>query len=203
VASVSVRPRPLPVVRAAIHVSIFVWLLFLVYRASTGLDGPDPIKSLVLSSGEAALILLFASLSITPARRLLKNPSFIALRRPIGLWAFTTATLHLLVFAHGYLGWQVQLLLEELNDRPYILVGTLAWVLLLPLAATSTRGWQRSLGSKWKTLHQAVYFSGCLVCIHIIWQVRSDWIEAGVYTLIYVLILGSRYRTGLIFRLTR
>ena len=199
----SVPPLPLRAARVVLHMFVFVWVLFVLYRAAAGLDGPDPIKSLVLSSGEAALILLFASLLITPVRRILKRPQLIALRRPLGLWAFAAATIHLLVFTHGYLGWEPSLLVEELNERPYILVGSLAWILLFPLAVTSTRTWQRSLGPKWKALHRAVYFSGSLVCVHIIWQVRSDWIEAGIYTLIYVLIIGSRYRKGLIFRLSR
>lgn len=199
----SVRPHTFPAVRAAIHASIIVYLMFLVYRAATGMDGPDPIKALVLSSGKSALILLFASLTISPLRRISNTPSLMALRRPVGLWAFAIATLHLFIFAHGYLGWQLSLLLEELNERPYILVGSLAWVLLIPLVITSTRGWQRKLGTRWKRLHALVYLVGCFVCAHVIWQVRSDWIEAGVYTLIYVLILSSRYRSGLLFRLTR
>ena len=199
----SVSAPPLRLIRSLVHVFVLIWLMFLVYSAATGIDGPDPIKALVLSSGETALILLFSSLLITPLRQILGMSSLIALRRPLGLWAFSLATLHLLIFAHGYLGWQLSLLLEELNERPYILVGSLAWILLVPLVVTSTRGWQRSLGPKWKRLHVLVYLVGCLVCAHIIWQVRSDWIEAGIYTLIYVLILGSRYRKGLIFRLTR
>lgn len=199
----SVALPPLRITRLMLHASVLGWLMVIVYAAAQGLDGPDPIKALVLSSGESALMLLFGSLLITPFRQILGVPSLVALRRPLGLWAFALATLHLLIFAHGYLGWQLSLLLEELKERPYILVGSLAWILLVPLVVTSTRGWQRSLGPKWKRLHALVYLVGCLVCAHIIWQVRSDWIEAGIYTLIYVLILGSRYRKGLIFRLSR
>lgn len=157
--------------------------------------GPDPIKQLVLLTGERGFQFLLLSLAISPMARLFTAPSVIQWRRPSGLWAFFFLSLHLLVFAQGYIGWSLVILLEELIERPYITVGALAWLLLVPLALTSTQRARRKLGRRWVLLHRLVYVAAALGCAHLIWQIRSDWIFAGAYTLVCVLIMGSRYRS--------
>ena len=156
--------------------------------------GPDPVKQLVLATGERGFQFLLLSLAISPMTRLFVAPALMQWRRPSGLWAFFFLSLHLLVFAQGYIGWSLMILFEELIERPYITVGALAWLLLVPLALTSTRRARLTLGRRWVLLHRLVYVVAGLGCVHLIWQIRSDWIYAGTYTLVCVLIVGSRYR---------
>ena len=158
--------------------------------------GPDPVKQLALLTGERGFQFLLFSLAISPVARLFTAPLLMQWRRPAGLWAFCFLTLHALVFAQGYIGWSWVILVEELIERPYITVGALAWLLLVPLVLTSTRRSRLRLGRYWDVLHRAVYIVAVLGCVHIIWQVRSDWINAGIYTLVCVLIVGSRYRNA-------
>lgn len=171
----------------------FIWL---VLAALQNQLGPDPIKQLVLLTGERGFQFLLFSLAISPLARLFTAPLLAQWRRPAGLWAFYFLSLHLLLFAQGYIGWSWVILVEELVERPYITVGTLAWLLLVPLVLTSTRRARLRLGPRWDVLHRLVFFVAALGCVHVIWQVRSDWINAGVYTLICVLIIGSRYRNA-------
>ena len=172
----------------------FAWL---AYQAVAGGLGPDPAEAILASTGEWALRLLALTLFVTVLRQWLGKPWPIRLRRMLGLYTFFYASLHFLTFAHFYLGWTPAILAEELLERPYITVGFLAWLLMLPLAVTSTQGWQRRLGRSWRKLHKLVYPAAVLGCIHLFWQVRSDVTEALVYSLIFALLLGWRARVWL------
>lgn len=167
----------------------FGWLL---YAAASGGLGPDPAEVIMHVSGEWALRILALTLAVLVLRELLGRPWPVRLRRMLGLFAFFYACLHLASFAHFYIGWRGALLLEEVVERPYITVGFLAWLLLLPLAVTSTRGLQRRLGKRWRQLHRLVYPAAVLACVHLVWQVRSDAAEALVYVLVFALLLGWR-----------
>jgi sulfoxide reductase heme-binding subunit YedZ len=165
---------------------------WLIYAAATGGLGPDPAEVIMHVSGEWGLRLLALTLALPLLRQLLDKPWPMRLRRMLGLFAFFYACLHLASFAHFYIGWSGALLLEEVVERPYITAGFLAWLLLLPLAVTSTRGMQRRLGKRWRQLHRLVYPAAVLACVHLVWQVRSDAAEALVYALIFGLLLGWR-----------
>ena len=116
------------------------------------------------------------------------------LRRMLGLYAFFYGVIHLVSFAHFYLGWSLAILVEELVERPYITVGFAALLLMLPLAVTSTRSMQRRLGRKWLQLHRLVYVSSLLVCAHISWQVRSDAGDAILYVGLFAILLAWRIK---------
>ncbi len=191
--------RRLGVGRWVIHAAGVLSFVGLALATVQNQLGPDPVKQLALLTGNRGFQFLLLSLLISPLAQLLAAPYLIQWRRPAGLWAFYFLSLHLLVFAQGYIGWSWVILIEELIERPYISVGALAWVLLVPLALTSTRAARLKLGASWAILHRLVYVVAVLGCLHLIWQVRSDWINAGVYTLICVLIAGSRYRNALRF----
>jgi len=169
----------------------FLWL---VYGATYGGLGPDPAEVIMHVSGEWSLRILALTLLVTILRQVLAKSWPMRLRRMLGLYAFFYACLHLTSFAHFYVGWTASLLVEELVERPYITVGFLAWLLMLPLAITSTRGMQRRLGRRWVRLHQLVYPAAVLACVHLVWQVRSDAAEALVYSLIFALLLAWRVR---------
>ena len=130
----------------------FGWL---VCAAGTNALGPDPAESIMHSTGEWALRILLVTLAVSPVRKLWGWRWPMTLRRMLGLFAFFYATVHLASFGHFYIGWTPSILLEELVERPYITVGALAWVLMLPLAVTSTRKMQRRLKRNWRRLHRA------------------------------------------------
>ncbi|MFV0276652.1 MAG: sulfite oxidase heme-binding subunit YedZ [Parahaliea sp.] len=171
----------------------------LLVRALHNELGPDPAKALMLATGEWSLRLLVLTLLVSPLRRWTGWGVLMRLRRMLGLYAFFYACLHLGAFGTFYAGWSAELLLEELAERPYITVGFAAWLLLLPLAITSTRGWQRRLRRNWGRLHWLVYPAVVLGCLHMWWQARSDIGEALVYSVIFALLLAWRLRRAGIF----
>lgn len=181
-----------PAVKPLVFAACLLPLGWLVYATATGGVGPDPAEVIMHVSGEWGLRILALTLALPLLRQLLDSAWPMRLRRMLGLFAFFYACLHLASFAHFYVGWSSALLVEEVIKRPYITAGFLAWLLLLPLAFTSTRGMQRRLGKRWRQLHRLVYPAAVLACVHLVWQVRSDIAEALVYALIFALLLGWR-----------
>ncbi|GHD37714.1 sulfite oxidase heme-binding subunit YedZ [Parahalioglobus pacificus] len=167
----------------------FLWLVFL---AQGGGLGPDPARELMHFTGEWALYLLAFTLCLTPMRRLGLWSRALRYRRMMGMFAFFYGCLHLLGFAQLYVGWSGALIAEELLERPYILAGFLGWLFMLPLAITSTRGWQRRLGRKWVSLHKLVYPAAIAGVVHVFWQARSDIGEALLYVAIVTVLLAYR-----------
>jgi sulfoxide reductase heme-binding subunit YedZ len=180
--------------RPATHLLCLLPLLLLVWRGWAGQLGPDPGEAVMGFTGEWGLRLLAATLLVSPLRHWSGRGALITLRRPLGLWAFAYAVLHLLTFCHFYLGWTAALFAEELAERPYITLGFTAWLLLLPLALTSTRGMQRRLRRNWQRLHRLIYPAVVLACLHLLWQSRSDIGEALAYMGVFALLLAWRLR---------
>lgn len=154
--------------------------------------GPDPGETLLLETGEFALRFLIITLMMTPLRNWRGWAWPLRYRRMFGLFCFFYACLHLMLFLQFHLGWDSARVLEELLERPYITVGFAAWLLMLPLALTSTRGMQRRLRHNWRRLHRLVYPALMLGCLHLAWQSRSDIGEALVYSLVAAVLLGLR-----------
>ncbi|HSC83549.1 MAG TPA: ferric reductase-like transmembrane domain-containing protein, partial [Pseudomonas sp.] len=119
--------------------------------------GPDPGKVLVDNLGQGALILLLLTLSMTPLRRATGWGGWIAVRRQLGLWCFSYVVLHIVGYLAFILGLRFERLLADLSERPYIIVGALAFVALLLLALTSNHYSVRKLGRRWRQLHKLVY----------------------------------------------
>lgn len=154
--------------------------------------GADPAQVVVTFLGIWALRYLWITLAVTPVRRLPGMGWLQRYRRMLGLYALFYASLHLLAVATFILGWRPDLLLRELTERPYIIVGFIAWVLLLPLGVTSTKGWQRRLGKRWQTLHWLIYPISLLVLLHFAWLIRAGYLEVLIYTLLLAFLLGYR-----------
>ena len=140
-----------------------------------------------------ALAILLVSLALTPLRRATGWNRIIRYRRLIGLFAFAYATAHFLAyivldqwFAWGYI-------VEDIAKRPFILAGFSAWLLLLPLAVTSTTGWIRRLGRRWGRLHRLVYVAATLGTLHFFWRVKADTREPIVFVLFLALLLVLRF----------
>jgi sulfoxide reductase heme-binding subunit YedZ len=167
-------------------------LAWVIYAAGVGRLGPDPIEALMLFSGEWALRMLALTLLVSPLHKWTGWSLLMKVRRMLGLFAFFYGCVHFFVFLQFYLGWDIARLSEELAERPFITLGFSAWLLMLPLAATSTRGMQRRLRGNWQRLHRLVYPAAVLACLHLLWQARSDVGEALVYLAIFAGLLAWR-----------
>jgi sulfoxide reductase heme-binding subunit YedZ len=177
------------------------WLVFLLPllplawlfdQAWTMNLGADPAQAIVKFTGLWTLRLLWITLAVTPLRRIFHWGWLQRYRRMLGLYTLFYAVVHALAFATFILGWRPDLLLRELSERPYILVGSLALLLLIPLGVTSTRGMQRRLGARWVKLHRLVYVIALLAMVHFIWQIRSSFADQLLYGLILIWLLGYR-----------
>ena len=156
--------------------------------------GPDPAEALADQTGEWALRLLCACLAITPLRIITGKVEWLRYRRMLGLLAFFYACLHLAVYWVFILRLQWADFFYEFAQRPYIASGMAALLLLVPLAITSTKKWQRKLGRQWPRLHRLVYLATVLALTHVWWQTRSDYTEALTYTLILLALGIIRFR---------
>ncbi len=154
--------------------------------------GADPGEEIVRYLGEWAIRLLMATLAVSPASRLFKRPQWVRFRRMFGLFAFAYAVLHFVGYLGMLAGFDFGAVVDDFAKRPYITVGMAALVFLIPLAATSTRGWQRRLRRNWRRLHRLVYAIGVLACIHLWWLSKAGYGEAVLYTVILVPLLGDR-----------
>ncbi|MBU02735.1 MAG: sulfoxide reductase heme-binding subunit YedZ [Halieaceae bacterium] len=165
----------------------------MIYELVSGQLGPDPAKRLMQRTGEWGLRGLLLVLLATPlAQRGYRG--LFRFRRMLGLSLFLYTCLHLLLFAQVYVGWSGELLLEELKERPYVMVGFAAWCVLMPLAATSTDRARRWLGRRWRQLHRLIYPAAILAWLHVLWLVRSDVGEALIYGALFAVLLGWRLR---------
>lgn len=147
------------------------WLAAGFFRDSLG---PNPIEALLHVSGRWGLALLLVGLAITPLRRLSGWNQIIRVRRLVGLFAFAYVTLHLLIYLILDQGLAWSFIVEDVLERPFITSGMVAFLLLVPLAVTSTRGWIRRLGKRWQRLHRLVYLATALGALHYYWKVKLD-----------------------------
>ena len=171
---------------------ILAWQFYAVWKTGSDALGADPVAEIEHRTGLWALRFLLITLAITPLRQLTGQPDLIRFRRMLGLYAFFYACLHLAAYLGlDLLGYWTQIF-EEIVKRPYITVGFAAWLLLVPLAITSTKGWIKRLGRNWARLHTLVYAIGVLVILHFWWLVKSDIREPLLYASILALLLGWR-----------
>lgn len=146
----------------------------------------------MLRLGWWGLVFLVASLAVTPVRRLTGWNRIIRWRRFLGLWAFAYLTSHFLTYLvlDQFFAWEF--IIEDIVERPFILSGFAAWLLLIPLAATSTKGWIRRLGKRWTRLHRLVYVSAVLGLLHFYWKVKADTREPLVFAMIVLALFILR-----------
>jgi methionine sulfoxide reductase heme-binding subunit len=154
--------------------------------------GANPIERALHHTGWWALILLLATLAVTPARRLTGWNALIRARRPLGLFAFAYASLHFTIYLSLDQNFEWAFILEDLVERPFITVGFGAWIILVPLAVTSTRGWIARLGRRWTLLHALVYPATALGLLHYAWRVRADTRAPVILAFLFLLLLASR-----------
>lgn len=170
-----------PFWRLSVFMAASFWPLLWLYQAWIFALGPDPGKVLVERLGLGTLILVLITLCMTPLQKLSGWPGWIGVRRQLGLWCFAYVCLHLAAYLFFVLGLDWGQLGVELSKRPYIIVGSLAFLCLLALAVTSNRYSQRKLGRRWKQLHRLVYIVLGLGLLHFLWIVRADLEEWSIY----------------------
>ncbi|HAT17769.1 MAG TPA: sulfoxide reductase heme-binding subunit YedZ [Gemmatimonadetes bacterium] len=177
-----------------------VWLLclapgvWLVWRGFTDRLGANAIEEVLHRLGDTSLVILLVTLSITPIRRLTGWNDLAPLRRPLGLFAFFYLTTHFLWYAVVDEGLAFEFIVEDVIERPYILAGFTAWLMLIPLAITSTKGWIRRLKKNWQKLHRLVYVATGLGVLHFYWQVKADTYWPLVATTVLVALMLLRIR---------
>ena len=154
--------------------------------------GANPVEELIHRLGWWGLAFLLITLAVTPLRRLSGRAWLLRFRRMLGLFAFFYVTLHFLAYAGIDQRFTLGYIVDDVVERPYITIGFLAFLLLLPLAATSTRGMMRRLGPRWKILHRSVYVIAVLGAWHFYWLVKADLLEPLVFGSILALLLGYR-----------
>ena len=177
-----------------------VWLLclapgvWLVWRGFTDRLGANAIEEVLHRLGDTSLVILLVTLSITPIRRLTGWNDLAPLRRLLGLFAFFYLTTHFLWYAVVDEGLAFEFIVEDVIERPYILAGFTAWLMLIPLAITSTKGWIRRLKKNWQKLHRLVYVATGLGVLHFYWQVKADTYWPLVATTVLVALMLLRIR---------
>jgi len=175
-----------------------VWLLALTPLARLiwlGFNddlGANPVEFIEHSTGTWALVFLLTSLSMTPIRLLTNQVWQIQLRRLLGLWMFFYATLHFITYLWLDFGFLMDDIFKDVVKHPRILVGFIAFVLTIPLAATSNQYMMKKLKTRWKKLHQSVYLIAILAVLHYLWLVKKDVTEPVYYAAVLILLLSIR-----------
>ena len=154
--------------------------------------GPDPVKKLEHECGKTALNLLLITLAVTPLKELLHLPHLLRLRRMLGLFAFFYVLLHFVVYVVLDLELNFGAVVSEIAKRPFIMIGMLALLMLVPLAVTSTNRMMRRLGRRWVSLHRLIYPIAIIGVWHYWWQVKKDIREPMLYAGMLAVLLGYR-----------
>jgi sulfoxide reductase heme-binding subunit YedZ len=186
------RPRA-RFVHAAVVAAVSLPAALLALRFWRDALGADPIEELTHATGAWALRFLIASLAVTPARRILGLSALAPYRRTLGLAAFGYACVHVATYValDWYFDWAE--IWEDIAERPYVTAGFAAFVALVPLALTSTRGAIRRLGGRrWRQLHRLVYIAAALAIVHFLWLVKKDLREPAIYAAILAALLLAR-----------
>jgi sulfoxide reductase heme-binding subunit YedZ len=179
--------------KSLVFVLALVPLGLLVFDAFTDRLGANPIEEIQLRTGRWALRFLAITLAVTPLRRISGWNELIKYRRMLGLFAFFYATVHLGNYIGLDMFFDVGDIVEDIVEHPYITLGMTAWLLLVPLAVTSTKGWVRRLGGKrWNQLHRLIYPAAIAATIHYLWAVKKDTFLPLVYLGVFVILFAWR-----------
>lgn len=190
------RPGKSQPLQIATHIGALLPLVWMIYAFFADSLTVNPIQDLILRTGKTALVLLVLSLACTPAYALFKFRPALNMRRPLGVYAFMYIAIHLSLFLFDNFFWALGFTWENLRntilEKRFVLVGFSAFLILLPLAITSTKGWQKRLGKKWTRLHKWVYLADILVIIHYIWLVKADIPEPYLWGAGVLILLALR-----------
>jgi len=182
----------LKLLKVAVFLAALVPLALLGWKGYQQMLGANPIEVITHSTGDWTLIFLMLTLSITPLRKLTGQAWLIRFRRMLGLFAFFYASLHFTTYIFLDKFFDVHEMVKDIVKRKFITIGFTGFVLLIPLAATSTAGMIRRLGKRWQMLHRLIYVSGIAGVIHYWWLVKADVRKPQYYAIVLILLLGYR-----------
>ena len=166
----------------------------ILYKIIFNKLGPEPVKEITHFTGEWTLLFIIFTLSMSPLKKITKLNIWISFRRMLGLFIFFYATLHMLTYVVIDYRLDFQSISKDILTKKFIFVGFAAWVLLLPLALTSSRKALFYLKDKWKKLHRLIYVIAILGVTHFIWLVKKDLTEPLIYAVIILILLLFRFK---------
>jgi sulfoxide reductase heme-binding subunit YedZ len=178
--------------------SIFFFSLIpfflIIYKTIFNELGPEPVKEITHLTGEWTLLFIIFTLSMSPLKKITKLNIWISFRRMLGLFLFFYATLHMLTYVVIDYRLNFESISKDILTKKFIFVGFAAWVLLLPLALTSSKKALIYLKDKWKKLHRLIYVIAILGVTHFIWLVKKDLTEPLIYAVIILILLLFRFK---------
>ncbi len=186
--------RAVVALKVLVHAACLAPVAWLVYHLAISQLGPDPTATVTFFTGRGTLRLLVLSLAVTPVRKLTPKLAWlIRFRRMLGLYAFFYACLHLMTYLWLYANFDVATMVDDITRRRYIMVGFAAWLLLFPLALTSTKWSIRKLGGKrWQILHRLAYLAAICGVVHYWWIVKPGVHTPFTITAVLALLLAAR-----------
>lgn len=179
-------------IKPAVFIACLLPLVMLIVGLINDTLGANPVEAMTHETGEWTLRFLLITLSVTPARQILKLVWLIKFRRMLGLFAFFYATLHFITYIwfDQYFDWAE--IVKDIIERPFITVGFTAFVMLIPLAVTSNKMMIRRLKKNWVKIHQLIYVIAVLGVLHFIWLVKADYLQPFIYGVILLVLLSYR-----------
>lgn len=193
--------KPVVFLLCLVPLALLIWAI--VYHPES--FSANPLEDITDRTGLWTLRFVLITLTVTPLRQLTGWNTAVRYRRMLGLFAFFYGFLHFITYVWFTVFFNIQTIIDDVLKRPFITVGFIAFVLMIPLAITSTKKWITRLGGKrWQLLHRAIYITGVLGIIHYIWRVKSDIRDPLIYAFLLALLLGfrmwSRLRTVSVVR---
>jgi methionine sulfoxide reductase heme-binding subunit len=178
--------------KVLVFIACLAPLVWLLIRTLTGRLGINPVEDLELTTGIWSLRFLVITLSVTPVRRITGWNRVIQYRRMFGLFTFFYVCVHFAIYIGIDQFFAFGAILKDVAKRPFITMGFTAFVLMIPLALTSTKGWIRRLGRRWQVLHRLIYISAVCAAIHYLWKVKVMIGSPVYYAIVIGLLLGFR-----------
>ena len=201
--------RSFSILQLVVHILALIPVALLIWDAAHANLTANPIQEATYRTGQTALVLLVASLAVTPVSSISGVSPLVKLRRPLGVYGFLYAAVHVFIFAILDYGMDLDLIRDTIMEKRYVLAGIASFVLLLPLALTSTKGWMKRLGKRWKKLHYLAYVAIPLGVIHYIWLIKADVRVPAQYAFIVTVLIVLRipivrhYFSGFRLRLSK
>ena len=167
-------------------------LILIVYKTFTNNLGPEPIKEITHHTGEWALLFIVFTLAMSPLKKITNLNIWISFRRMLGLFAFFYASLHLMTYVGLDYRFDLENISRDILTKKFIFIGFAAWLLLVPLAITSSKKMMGILKHNWKKLHRLTYIIAIFAVVHFLWLVKRDLTEPLIYLFIILALLAFR-----------
>ena len=169
-------------------------IFFIIYQIITNQLGPEPIKDITHHTGKWTLYFIVITLAMTPLKKITKSNIWVNYRRMFGLFIFFYASVHLITYVGLDYRFDLASIGDDIIKKKYIFIGFSAWLLLIPLAATSNKRMIKILKNKWKKLHRLIYLISLFGAIHYLWLVKRDLTEPLIFLTIILILLAFRFR---------